>query len=150
MTIAQGRIIEILTSELTVLKELHELLCKEHSALKNKDNDLVDKYNLSKSALLKQLDELEIKRQQCVTNNPERTGLERTLTAEQQELESKINHYLDQCKHQNRINGSIIEISLLFSHRIMDIFKGNITNGETYGASGKNENKNAPHRIAQV
>lgn len=144
----QGRLKSILKQEATALESLYGLLMKELVSLKDRNSDSVSKLSEEKNTMLNKLEQLDKERQLCVKDGAHEQDL--TYTNEINVLSSEIEICLDKCKQQNNINGGIIEMSLLFNEKILDIICGNFDKQTTYGATGKNNTKNNQHSLARV
>ncbi len=146
----QGRIVNLLEEEASLLKKLNELLLEETEALKAKDINLVDELTASKTSLLDQLGVMDKQRQLYLDTGNNAPVYDQTFEVKVSEMKTTIQGLLDECKHQNKINGSIIEISQMFNSKIMDIVLGHNSQDETYSAEGKNYTKNYQNSIARV
>lgn len=153
MNETQGRFVSLLKQETIVLDELHGLLLKEQGALKERDSELITSLADEKNSLLNKLGMLDQQRQLYVENE-EHHDIEHmgntSLANEIKTLSDEIQDGLDKCKHQNNINGGIIEMSQLFNEKILDIVCGNFDKQTTYSAEGKNNSKNNQHSLARV
>ena len=146
----QGRFLTLLKQEETILDELHELLQKEMNALKAHDTELIYELVNSKNSLLDKLGMLDKQRQLYVENERNLLLADNTFTNQINFLSEEIKSSLDKCKHQNKINGGIIEMSQLFNKKMLDIVCGNSDKEATYSAEGKNNSGNNQHSIAHV
>ncbi len=143
-----GRLKSILKQEENALEDLYGLLMQELIALKDRSSDSVSKLSEEKNTMLHKLEQLDKERQLCVKDETHDKSL--TFTDEINVLSSEIEICLNKCKHQNNINGGIIEMSLLFNEKILDIICGNSDKQTTYGATGKNNAKSNQHSLARV
>ena len=146
----QGRFLALLKQEEAALDELHELLKKEMSALKAHNTELIDELINSKNSLLNKLGMLDKQRQLYVENEHNMLHSDNTFTNQINLLSEEIKSSLDKCKHQNKINGGIIEMSQLFNKKMLDIICGNSDQETTYSAEGKNNSRNNQHSLAHV
>ena len=146
----QGRFLALLKQEEAALDELHELLKKEMSALKAHNTELIDELINSKNSLLNKLGMLDKQRQLYVENEHNMLHGDNTFTNQINLLSEEIKSSLDKCKHQNKINGGIIEMSQLFNKKMLDIICGNSDQETTYSAEGKNNSRNNQHSLAHV
>ncbi len=146
----QERIVNLLEEEASLLKKLNELLLNETEALKAKDTNLLDDLIASKSSLLDQLGIMDKQRQLYLDTDNNARIYDQTFEVKISEMKTTIQDLLDQCKHQNKINGSIIEISQMFNSKILDIVLGHHNQDDTYSAEGKNYTKNYQNSIARV
>ena len=146
----QGRFLALLKQEEAALDDLHELLKKEMSALKAHNTELINELINSKNSLLNKLGMLDKQRQLYVDNENNMLHGDNTFTNQINLLSEEIKSSLDKCKHQNKINGGIIEMSQLFNKKMLDIICGNSDQETTYSAEGKNNSRNNQHSLAHV
>lgn len=153
MTETQGRFISLLKQETDVLNDLYALLQKEVVALKDRDSKLISDLAEAKHSLLNKLGMLDQQRQLYIENEDHYTEIHGNKTKFIDDIDNlsiEIQENLDKCKHQNAINGGIIEMSQLFNKKILDIMNGNAEKQTTYSAEGKNNSKNNLHSLARV
>ena len=144
----QGRFLALLKQEEAALIDLHDILQQEMNALKSRNTDLVNELIESKNVLLNRIGMLDKQRQLFIENNHS-SSLNNNYIDQINILNDKIKTSLDKCKHQNKINGGIIEMSMFFNQNILNIMRG--SNQEaTYSAKGKDNSQNAQHSIARV
>ena len=146
----QGRFLALLQQESTLLDELYQLLKQETKALKEKNIELMNKLLESKNVLLDKLGMLDKQRQLYVEREASQTPMEESMGLKVQEMNRSIQERLDNCKHQNNINGGIIEVTRLFNQKILDIVHGQPDQENTYSAEGKNRTRHTQHSIARV
>ena len=153
MNQTQGRFLSVLKEESSILESLHNVLLEEHSALTNRNSDLITELADRKATILEKLGILDKQRQLYTDNkthfyelNDEKTAFYSHIKA----LNNEIHDSLDKCKHQNKINGGIIEMSYMFNEKILDIIFGNSEKEATYSAEGKNNLNNTQHSLARV
>ncbi len=146
----QGRFLALLQQESSLLDELYQLLKEETKALKEKNIELIEKLLDSKNSLLDKLGMLDKQRQLYVDTEASKTLMEESMGKKVQEMNHSIQESLDNCKHQNSINGGIIEVTQLFNQKILDIVNGHSEQENTYSAEGKNRTRPNQHSIARV
>ncbi len=146
----QGRFLALLQQESTLLDELYQLLKQETKALKEKNIELINKLLESKNVLLDKLGMLDKQRQLYIEREASQTPMEESMGLKVQEMNRSIQERLDNCKHQNNINGGIIEVTRLFNQKILDIVHGQPNQENTYSAEGKNRTRHTQHSIARV
>ncbi len=146
----QGRFLALLQQESTLLDELYQLLKQETKALKEKNIELINKLLESKNVLLDKLGMLDKQRQLYIEREASQTPMEESMGLKVQEMNRSIQERLDNCKHQNNINGGIIEVTRLFNQKILDIVHGQPDQENTYSAEGKNRTRHTQHSIARV
>ena len=139
----QGRFTSLLKQEISALQYLFALLKKELLALKDRNLDSISELAEEKNTILDKLGILEKEKQLCAENDLADTDEISTLSNE-------IKNCLDKCKQQNSVNGGVIEMSLLFNGKILDIINGNFDKQTTYSATGKNNSTNNQHSLARV
>lgn len=146
----QGRFLLLLEQESALLNELYELLMEETTALKERNTEMISTLVGSKNNLLNKLGVLDKQRQLYMETEAPKLAFAENFEKRIKEMNSSIQTALDNCKHQNKINGGIIEVSQLFNNRILDIVRGQNAQESTYSAEGKNENNNSLNSIARV
>ena len=146
----QGRFVSLLEQEVALLKNLKDLLIEETDALKAKDDNLINDITANKNPLLDKLGILDKQRQLFLESGGNSAVYDQAFESQISKMKETIQQLLDECKHQNKINGSIIEISQLFNNRMLDIVFGNDSQNETYSAEGKNSSKSYQNSIARV
>jgi flagellar biosynthesis/type III secretory pathway chaperone len=153
MNEVQARFIALLKQETSVLDELHELLLKENTALKERDSQLITSLADEKNTRLNQLGMLDTQRQLYIddeTHHQEIYVDETSYSLKIRQLNNDIAEALKNCKHQNKVNGGIIELSQLFNTKILDIMNGDFDKQTTYSAEGKNKADTNQHSFARV
>lgn len=146
----QGRFVNLMKQEANLLQELNDLLLEETEALKSKNTGLITGLVTSKNTMLDKLGMLDQQRQLYMETEKPGSPYDEGFESHIREMNSSIQKLLDQCKHQNKINGSIIEISQMFNNKILDIVLGHSSEDDTYSAEGKNPGKNHQKTIARV
>lgn len=150
MNETQGRFIALLKQEASALEDLYALLMKELVALKDRNSDTITELAEAKSSVLNKLAMLDKQRQLYIENEEHPIVEDNPFSDNITTLSSEIEVCLDKCRHQNNINGGIIEMSQLFNEKILDIICGNFDEEVTYSADGKNNAKNNQHSLAHV
>ena len=146
----QGRFLALLQQEESVLEDLHTLLKQEMDALKSRNTNLIHEILESKNVVLNRLGMLDKQRQLYIEDENNTLVNDNSFLNQINNMSSKIKSSLDKCKHQNKINGGIIEMSQLFNEKILDIMQGNNDKGKLYSAKGKSESNHSQHSIARV
>lgn len=144
----QGRFTSILKQEAIALDDLHDILMRELTALKNRDTESVFSISEEKNAMLNKIIEIDSERSLHIEGNSHENSV--TFTNEITLLNSEIENTLNKCKQQNSINGGIIEMSQLFNEKMLDIISGNSEKPSTYSATGKNNCKPNQHSLGRV
>jgi len=146
----QGRLLTLFNQQLESLKELHRVLLDECEALKQRDTTLIEALAEKKHQLLNIIAELDNKRQIHTDNLPH--DAINILFDDNQIvfIKNEIDDLLQQCRHQNQINGGIIEINQLFCSKVLDIVRGEYGDNELYGASGKNLGSHTAQSLARI
>ena len=150
MNETEGRFITLLKQEINTLEELHALLLDELAALKQRDSDLIENLAEEKNKLLNKIGMLDKQRQLYVEEHTDANYEENSFTKTMSELSGNIEASLEKCRHQNQINGGVIEISTLFNKKILDIVCGNNTEEVVYCADGKNDSNKNQNSLAHV
>lgn len=150
MNESQARFIELLKQEASALADLHGLLMKELTALNDRNSEKITELAKSKNSLLNKLGVLDKQRQLYIENDEHPLYKNDTFSNNIEALSNEIQTSLDKCRHQNNINGAIIEVSQLFNEKMLDIVCGNSDEEVTYSASGKNDQKNNQRSLAHV
>ena len=146
----QGRFIILLKQEIAALEELHVLLKNELLALKERDSDQVSLMAKQKNELLNKVGMLDKQRQLYIEDDTHLIYTDNVFSENINILSNKIETCLDKCRHQNNINGGVIEMSMLFNKKILDIVCGNDEKDLVYSAEGKNSTHNYQHSLARV
>ena len=146
----QEKFLALLKQQESALEDLHNLLTKEMHALKARDTDLLYELIKSKNELLNKVGMLD-KQRQLYLEGEEKSLINDSFYINQiNNLGEEIKIKLDKCKHQNKINGGIIEMSQLFNEKILNIMQGKTNTEITYSAEGKNKPGNTQHSLARV
>lgn len=146
----QGRFKNLLEQEAGLLQELNDLLLEETDALKARNIELLNGLVSGKNTILEKLGVLDKQRQLYIETEKPKSIYDEGFEAQVMEINTNIQELLDQCKHQNKLNGSIIEISQMFNSKILDIVLGHSGENNTYSAEGKNQSKNYQNSLARV
>lgn len=149
----QGRLIDLYNEERECLGSLHELLVHEVAHIRRRNTSEIDNCAKSKGQILEKLDNLDKERQVFLESLESGTGTQQTNIQESRKivsLKASIQSLLDECRHQNHINGSVIEISQLFNRQILDIIRGVPGDQTTYNATGKNQKLSPIQTIARI
>ena len=115
----QGRFIILLKQEIAALEELHVLLKNELLALKERDSDQVSLMAKQKNELLNKVGMLDKQRQLYIEDDTHLIYTDNVFSENINILSNKIEVCLDKCRHQNNINGGVIEMSMLFNKKIL-------------------------------
>ena len=150
---SQERFLDILNHYDQQLENLIKLLHEEHESLRTRDIACLEKCTKNKHKLLQQLETLESKRKQLnkqlldqikdgSTNDP--------TSQEIIDLNNRIQLLLDNCRHQNEINGAIIEISRQFSQQLLGIMFGAPPSESIYNSAGQNATQFPGQSVARI
>jgi len=153
MNETQAKFISLLKQESSTLTELHALLLVELEALKQRKTDSLTGLSEEKTEMLNKLGMLDKQRQIYTDNETHHDEINNEKTAYSKDIQFlniQIQENLDKCKHQNNINGGIIQMSKLFNEKILDIIYGNIDNDATYNTEGRSTSNKGQHSLAHV
>ena len=132
--------------DINTCKKLIELLNQEHSALINRNTDVLEGIITEKSTLLNQLNQSAITRSQWVnhykniTDSVEESEISSfTALAEKTGLKEKwieLQLLFKQCKTANEINGKAMSRSQVTNERLLSILRGQHNTPHLYNGKG--------------
>ena len=128
------------------LNALVIILQREQDALKERNFDDVVNCTQEKEALFNKIAALETQRFELEKNaqGPEHYSFRRSF-------KNKTEQLIRKCNDLNILNGSLIEISRQFNHRLLSIILGGSLAGEeTYNAEGASTENKLKHVVAEI
>lgn len=149
----QSDLHDILTGCATQLDKLVTLLQEEHEALTARDVTAVQACTVRKHELLAQLEILDQQRNKAsvlLDNHNEAVNNGVATKDDFTELKQQIKTLLDKCRHQNDINGAIIDISTQFNKRILDVMLGGSSSESLYDSAGRKSRTNPYQSVAKI
>jgi flagella synthesis protein FlgN len=141
----------VLQSEYKISADLLESLKLERQALIDADIDRVNQLSEKKQPLVLQLEVLGKQRETILKSvgfNPDKAGLSAFISNLPEKQNQTMNKVLSQlkamaeaCRHQNQLNGGIVNVNRQYVQRAMNIFRGRDTNADAYGPGGEYTNQ---------
>lgn len=149
----QGNLHNILIGCATQIEKLAALLQDEHAALTARDVAAVEACTKRKHELLAHLEILDRQRNEAsaLLDNHNEAGNNGVASDDDfTELKQQIKTLLDKCRHQNDINGAIIDISTQFSKRILEVMLGVASSESLYDSTGRNSKTSSYQSVARI
>ena len=139
---------KVLQQETETAAQLLDALHRERNALGSRELEATEEMAREKEALITRLESLASQQQELLASagvDPSHQNVDVALKAlglaslakQWQELLS----VLAECRHQNLINGGIIEISRRFAQQVLDTLHGGKFEDELYGPEGEAKRK---------
>lgn len=153
-----ARLLTLLDREIEEAGTLLAALRDEHEALQQHTTSVIDAALESKTQRLEQFERSENERRQLlaslrVPDNREAVG---SYLAQQNEHAdaltqrwSRLLGVADECRRQNELNGSLVEIQRRHVQRALDILRG-APETATYGPTGATERRDGSHTLAKA
>ena len=150
---SQEGILDVLNHYAQQLESLIKLLHEEHASLRARDIASLEKCTTQKHKLLLQLETLESKRKQINKQLLEQSkggSNDNPTSRELIDLNNRVQLLLDDCRHQNEINGAVIEISRQFSQQLLGIMFGAPPSESIYNSAGQNATQFPGQSVARI
>lgn len=142
-TILLNELAPLLRREADCAAALLKLLQREREALKGRDADEIGRIAAEKEVLVRELDGHGARQEQLFRLagiDPEREDLQEAIAVTGSDALSRawqeVLNRLEECRHQNQINGAIVDMSQRFTQQVLDLIRGIPANTRLYGPSG--------------
>jgi flagellar biosynthesis/type III secretory pathway chaperone len=142
------------SNAIDLLAGLEHLLFLEQEALSQRDPAEIKRVTDEKSALLKLLEGVYHAINQLLKARNHVAGSDGLIhcidTPELEQLWGRLRSHLNNCNHQNQVNGGVIEVSRAYAERLFRILRGEKQRPALYNPHGRLQSHSETQAIAQA
>ncbi len=150
---SSASLLEIMQCEIEHCTQLLQVLHREHTAVTNNAPELLEQAAQEKLHWLRQVEALadariEGMRAAGVAGDPQNAAPGLTAHPDVVARWQQVQRILVECRRQNQINGSVIELSRRHTLRALSLLRGQSADQTVYSASGETSGPLPPHMLA--